>query len=303
MRWLQWSTIDLEKGLGGVEVHARSLARELSKLGVKPKFSSDPKELMNSDWDVIQTHGSGFPAQFIRKSKSIRIQTLHGSTLGRMFACREFFWLGGYHAELREIFGILNSDIVLSVRPNVSLFRLARKVGKINAVSWNGWDAESPEQDEINFAEIEKIKPFFLYIGRGIDPPKGADFLNAALPELHSINSNFKLVAVPGEGFENNTDVFKTGRVSSKGVSQILKLSKALIAPSRYEGNALVLLEALAHGVPVVSTRVGAVDFLSPEIQGLFIIDDPTPEAIVAAIKKIESLPTDSTSRQMRATK
>ena len=29
LRWLEWSTIDLKAGTGGVEVHARSLAREL----------------------------------------------------------------------------------------------------------------------------------------------------------------------------------------------------------------------------------------------------------------------------------
>ena len=58
MRWLLWSTVDLENGLGGVEVHSKCVAQELRKRGIEVKFSGNPKDLQDSSFDVIHTHGS-----------------------------------------------------------------------------------------------------------------------------------------------------------------------------------------------------------------------------------------------------
>src|SRR4051812_25432172 len=128
MKWLQWSTIDLAKGLGGVEVHARSLARELRKLGVDAGFSSDPKELSSSSWDVVHIHGSTATPLSIsnRRGGAVRVHTLHGATSSRMLSCREWSWVGGYGAILKECRNILQADVVVSVRPNIPEFHLAQ---------------------------------------------------------------------------------------------------------------------------------------------------------------------------------
>src|SRR5262249_41443036 len=101
MNWLQWSSIDLKNGLGGVEVHARSVARELEKKGVTVGFSQDPSEVLNPRWDVVHTHGSAPGPKGLKSA--VRVHTLHGTTLGRMAACGEWTWPGGYVAALREL--------------------------------------------------------------------------------------------------------------------------------------------------------------------------------------------------------
>lgn len=305
MRWLQWSTADLEKGLGGVEVHARSLARELKRLGVEVGFSCDPRDLYSGEWDVIHTHGSAVKAGVSRpnRERTVRVHTLHGTTLGRMWACREFFWLGGYLAELREIEGIRQSDVVLSVHPGLSLLKLARGLGKTTAVCWNGWDAAdgqaiSPREEFLKLkTDLQNEGPFWLFLGRGADPMKGADRIRASLPLL----SDFRLVAAPGEGFEDVAGVRRTGRLSSVEVSEILRMAQGLLVPSRYEGHALVILEALSLGVPVVATPVGGVPVLPEGIEGLAVCDSGTPEAIAKAVRSAKAFGVDEQSRTRRA--
>ncbi|BDZ54908.1 hypothetical protein GCM10025870_19810 [Agromyces marinus] len=58
----------------------------------------------------------------------------------------------------------------------------------------------------------------------------------------------------------------------------LLRASDVLVLPSAYEANALVVLEALACGVPVVSTRVGfAPDIVVDGENGFLIERDAAP--------------------------
>src|SRR5689334_20523543 len=107
IRWLQWATYDLKSGLGGVEMHARCVDRELRKLGVDAHISSNPEDFLDPTWDVIHTHGTGIQwglemrqsARFLPlKRRPVRIHGVHGETLGRMRACHEWTWVGGYLA-------------------------------------------------------------------------------------------------------------------------------------------------------------------------------------------------------------
>ncbi len=283
MKWLQWSTADLRNGLGGVEVHARSLARELAALGHEPTLSSDPRDLERDDWDVVHFHGSA--TRSILSKRAIRIHTLHGTTAGRMAACREWFWPGGYSAFGREIRGVLAADVVLSVHPELSLLRLARKVGKVSAVCWNGWDSGS-ERGELSpeiRASLADPRPKWLFVGRGSDPMKGADRIRGALrarPEIH-------LLAAPGAGFESVSGVFRTGKLDSSQVRELMAHADGLLIPSRYEGHSLVVLESLASGLVVVATPVGAIPVL-PVVLGLEVVRSGDPEEILEAMSRAE---------------
>jgi putative glycosyltransferase (TIGR04348 family) len=56
----------------------------------------------------------------------------------------------------------------------------------------------------------------------------------------------------------------------------LLAASRALVHPSRHEGGANVVSEALALGVPVLATRIpGTVGILGPDHPGYFPVGDP----------------------------
>jgi glycosyltransferase involved in cell wall biosynthesis len=299
LKWLQWSETDLASGLGGVEEHARCVNRELRALGVDAYISRDARELENPAWDVIHTHGGGIANP---KTSAVKIHTLHGTTLGRMAACREWLWARGYLAEMREIQGVTRADAVLAVHPGLSLFKLANKLGKVTAVCGNGWDsgldtpgARAPLPAEL-LSRIDSSRPVWLYVGRGDDFVKGADRVR----NLLRTRSSLQLVAVPGTGFEREGTVIRTGRLDSSQVRSLMELAQGLLVPSRYEGNSLVVLEALASGMGVVSTRVGNVPLFPDSIQGLEIIDSGSTSDLNRAIERSEKYISDDLARRKR---
>ena len=289
MRWLQWSSFDLKNGLGGAEVHARCLSRELHALGIENEMSSDPAELSNPRWDVIHTHGSSIlPFGFSTRAR--RVLTLHGTTLGRMAACHEWTWAGGYLAFAREIQAVHLADVVMAVHPRLSLYDLAGTLGKKRAVCSNGWDSGlAPEALPVSLASQFRA-PFWVYIGRGSDPVKGVSRV-LEFQRLSSVN----LVAAPGEGFSDG--VIKTGQISSAQIQTLISLSCGLILTSRYEGLPLVVLEALSQGVPVLTTNVGGIADLSSELRGLFRISETSDHEVARRLVEL----TASVSSEDRA--
>jgi glycosyltransferase involved in cell wall biosynthesis len=302
LKWLQWSKSDLEFGLGGVEEHARCIARELRRLGVEVYFSNDRRELQNDAWDVVHTHGGEFAPP---STGAVALHTLHGTTLGRMAACGEWFWPGGYLAEMRELAGVLRADAVVSVHPGLSLFHLAHRFGKVVAVCGNGWDAGELGEGKTSCAELPKdftsrldaSRPLWVYVGRGEDRVKGVDRLIPVLRARPAI----QFAAAPGSGFEGMTGVLKTGRLDSAQVRLLLERAQGMIVPSRYEGNSLVVLEALGLGLPVISTRVGGATAFPEGVQGFTVLRSVEPGDFLSAIEGVEAGAEDLPARQMRA--
>ena len=291
-----------------MEVHARSLARELSKLGVEVTLSSDPRDLPksldDSRWDVVHTHGSGVPIKLNpKKGRAVRVHTLHGTTFGRMAACREWYWLGGYQAAARELAALFGSDVVLSVHSGLSLYALAERLKKTRAVCSNGWDSQEEKMDVVHVLpealgeRLLKVMPFWLYVGRGADPVKNIHGLARAI----KLVPDLQWVAIPGDGFEHEPRVLRAGVLSTGQISKVFEISKGLVLPSFYEGQSLTVLEALAHGVPVVATRVGGIAAMPAAIEGLVTTDSFAPQSIADALRAAEKFLNDPESRVRRA--
>ena len=116
---------------------------------------------------------------------------------------------------------------------------------------------------------------FILYVGL-LEPRKNLPMLIRAYKRLIDGGENFKLVLVGRYGWRyeellrqiNNLDlegmVHFTGYVSQEDLPLIYNLSSLFVYPTIYEGFGLPALEAMACGVPVITTDVSSL----PEIVG-----------------------------------
>jgi len=270
--WLEWAEISLLKGRGGVEVHSRSIARILkNEKKYNVEISSRKNDLYIKKWNVVRTHGSSFPLFFKRPKTEVWIHTLHGTTIGRMSACKEFFWVRGYFAALREFITALRCDLLFTVNDKLWIYKLCRILGKNTFFSLSGWDTLDGESEEGEFALNKLPENYFVYIGRGGDSVKGVSLINDILKE----NKNIKLVAIPGDGFIKNEQIIQTGPLNSIQLKNILSQSQGLLLSSYYEGGGcpIVVSEALSLGVSVYSTNVGLLMKLKNSVKGLFVFN------------------------------
>ena len=102
----------------------------------------------------------------------------------------------------------------------------------------------------------------FLFLGR-LTPEKGADLLVSAW------SADLGTLLIAGDGPMRKTLAATTkvreesirllGHRSSSEISALLRTARALVVPSRaYEGFPLAVIEAYAHGVPVIAPGHGA---------------------------------------------
>lgn len=126
-----------------------------------------------------------------------------------------------------------------------------------------------PKDQQIQKTYNLKNRTVFIYMGRLI-PRKRPDFLVEVFQEVHKINPNTALI-VFGQGpleaeikqkiikYKLEENVFLLGITFGKEKIRFYNTSDAFVFPSVNEGFVLVVLEALAAGLPVIASR--AVSF------------------------------------------
>ena len=82
--------------------------------------------------------------------------------------------------------------------------------------------------------------------------------------------------------------------VPPERVIELYLASDVFVLASRFESYGMALAEALAHGLPVVSTRAGAIPDTVPEGTGLLV----PPDDVVALAQALRRLISDRTERQ-----
>jgi glycosyltransferase involved in cell wall biosynthesis len=135
-----------------------------------------------------------------------------------------------------------------------------------------------------------------LFVGNTDDPKKGIYYLFQALrllPEKITLT-----VVDEGRPYKTyapqlvqklglTARVNFSGKVSPEALRQLYTSAEAVILPSLYEGFGLPAAEAMACGIPVVATRVGAL----PEVvgnEGAGILVPPRdPQALAQAIQEV----------------
>lgn len=117
-------------------------------------------------------------------------------------------------------------------------------------------------------------RPTILFVGHDFER-KGGDVLIEAFHRVRRTIPDARLQLV-GRGVPVRTGdsaITAFGEVTNRDeLSELYRGATALCLPARFEPYGLVLLEAMAHGVPCVGTRVGAIPEILQEGQlGLLV--------------------------------
>ncbi|MDB4876556.1 MAG: glycosyltransferase, YqgM-like family [Gemmatimonadetes bacterium] len=144
------------------------------------------------------------------------------------------------------------------------------------------------------------------WIGR-LSHEKGPDVMIRALASNGARDAHLSVI---GNGVERQrveqlvAELGLAQRVTFHGVRQdagaLLAAFDGVVLSSRSEGTPIVLLEAIAAGVPVIATSVGGIPEVVQAPHAL-VVPPENPAAIAAAIAALESDPAAATERASRA--
>jgi glycosyltransferase involved in cell wall biosynthesis len=127
------------------------------------------------------------------------------------------------------------------------------------------------------------------FVGR-IELAKGVGYLLPAWKRLALPNAELVLIGPVYPETESLLRAFRvgnvklTGKLASPEVARLYRESSLLVLPSLHEGFGLVLLEAMASGLPVVATdKTGATECVTPGVDG-FVVPARNIDALAEAI-------------------
>lgn len=77
------------------------------------------------------------------------------------------------------------------------------------------------------------------------------------------------------------------GRITGKEKQDIFDGAHIFVLPSYTEGFSMSVLEAMAHGLPIVTTRVGALPEVLQEGVNALLLEPRQPDALYAALRRL----------------
>ena len=217
-----------------------------------------------------------------------------------------------YRLPRRLIRGVITgADALIAVSEGLrqGLIALGAPPDKVTVLR-NGVDLDTfrPAQDRAALrAELGLDGPTLLSVGLLI-PRKGHDRIIAALPELPGCT-----LLVAGEGPERAAlealalrlgvadRVRLLGPQPHAALARLYGAADALVLASLREGWANVLLEAMACGTPALAGPAwGSAEAICAPAAGL-VLDDVTPAAIVAGVRRLLADPPDRSATRAHA--
>jgi glycosyltransferase involved in cell wall biosynthesis len=111
-------------------------------------------------------------------------------------------------------------------------------------------------------------KKLVLFAGQKDFPVKRFDLAKKAISQLNDINVELLVV--------NN--------IPHKFIPVYLNACNALLMTSQHEGSPMIIKEALACNLPIVSTNVGDVSEIIGDVEGCFVCNNDDPESIASAL-------------------
>ena len=202
-------------------------------------------------------------------------------------------------------YGAQKSDLIITISESAKkdiVDHLKVPKEKIKII-YPGIDFEKYSR-EIEKNKLRKIrkkyklpKKYILYLGT-IEPRKNiVRIINSFLEYRNLTKSDIKLVIAGGKGWkyekimklveQNKENIVLTGYIEEEDKIALYKMAELFVFPSLYEGFGMPVLEAMAAGVPVVTSNVSSL----PEVAGdaTILVDPLNEDEIFEAYKKILS--------------
>ena len=143
--------------------------------------------------------------------------------------------------------------------------------------------ALAPEPDESWLARLDS--PVLTFVGRADDPRKNLQLLLDALPPIRAAVPGARLRLIGRPPRELPAGVEALGELDS--IAAPLRESSLFVLPSWQEGFGIVAAEALASGVPVVTTPSGGPEHLVRASGGGRVLSGWDAEELAAAVTEL----------------
>ena len=137
-----------------------------------------------------------------------------------------------------------------------------------------------------NLVSEEAVK--FVFVGRA-EIRKGVSEIELAVQTLLAKNEDFEVHFVgPIEPFiDHKKVVFHGSKSSLEEITSILDDMDVLLCPSHSEGMPNVIIEGMARGLAVLTTRVGAIEVIVNEENGIFTLPNESEHLAETMVKFI----------------
>jgi glycosyltransferase involved in cell wall biosynthesis len=144
----------------------------------------------------------------------------------------------------------------------------------------------------------------FCFVGR-YERRKGIEELHDALKKLSAPSDyRFEFVGpIPATQRLKQAGITYHGSINNtEALIQILDECDILVAPSHSEGMPNVIMEAMARGLAIVTTRVGAIESVVDESNGWFV-EPGNSESLMGTLLQILSSSTEIVDRKKEASR
>lgn len=221
------------------------------------------------NFDVIHAHGPcGFGESFLHRfrNRTTFCMTFHGTYAGltKQVPMRLIGKMYSQIPTFLELVGAKGCDVCFACSRNVKT-----ELIKYYGVSPNKIRVINNGVDTNKFRLMNKLECrrklglsentiYALWVGRD-KIRKGLDISIESIKRTENVVKQMIQLIVVGSGVKSDKNTLGMGKVDDSLLPLIYNASDFLIFPSRYEGNPVTVLEALACGLPVIVSKNSGV--------------------------------------------